>query len=217
MEKLFTTLLIIHIISGNIGLIAGTINIIRKKGDNVHKKMGLFFFFGMLTNGFSGLFMSLIHSNLFLLIIAVFSVYMASTGYRYLFLKQLSNGQKPKLIDWVLSLTMLIFGIGFIIYGSYLLFNIKYFGIVMVAFGMVSVLMVFQDFINYKGKNPIKNFWLLVHIQRMIGGYIAAITAFLVVNNTVLPGIVAWLLPSVILTPLIIIWSKKYKINTKQV
>jgi len=75
--------------------------------------------------------------------------------------------------------------------------------------------MVYQDFRNYKSQNSIKNFWLLVHIQRMIGSYIAAATAFLVVNNTILPGIVAWLLPTVILVPLIFKWSNKYKITSK--
>ena len=49
----------------------------------------------------------------------------------------------------------------------------------------------------------------------MMGSYIAAMTAFIVVNNTILPEIVAWLLPTVIVTPLIIKWSRKYKIQTK--
>lgn len=212
MEQLFTILLVIHIIAGSIGLFTGTMNIIRKKGDKLHKSMGKFFLYSMLVNGFAGLFMSIIHNNQFLLIIAVFSIYMVSTGQRYLSLKQLNKGQKPQIIDWILSLSMLLFGIGFLLFGGYLVFNTNYFGTVLLVFGMISILMVLQDFKNYQGKNHIKNFWLLVHIQRMVGGYIAATTAFLVVNNTLLPSVVAWLLPTVILTPLIIKWSIKYKI-----
>jgi len=52
---------------------------------------------------------------------------------------------------------------------------------------------------------------LVTHLQRMIGAYIASLTAFLVVNNTILPGVIAWLLPSVLLVPFIMAWSKKYK------
>jgi uncharacterized membrane protein len=215
MEQFFKFLLVIHIIAGSIGLFTGTINLARKKGDKLHKNIGKFFFFSMLINGFAGLFMSVLHTNQFLLIIAVFSIYMVSTGQRFLSLKQLINRQKPKLIDWILSTTMLLFGIGFILFGIYLLLNQNYFGTVLLVFGLISILMVLQDFRYYQGKISINNFWLLVHIQRMVGSYIAASTAFLVVNNTFLPGIVAWLFPTVILTPLIFKWSRKYKIVSK--
>ncbi len=212
METLFTILLVIHIAAGSIGLFTGTINIIRKKGDKLHKNVGRFFYFGMLINGFAGLIMSLIHTNHFLLIIAVFSIYMVSTGQRCLSLKELNKLQKPQAIDWILSVSMLLFGLGFILFGGYSVFNENYFGIVPVVFGMISIFMVIKDFKNYQGKIKTKNFWLLVHIQRMIGSYIAAATAFLVVNNTVLPGVVAWLLPTILLVPFIIKWSRKYKI-----
>lgn len=215
MELLFKILLIVHVIAGSIGLVTGTINLIREKGDKVHKRVGQFFLYGMIINGFAGLLMSLIHGNVFLFIVGVFSIYMASTGQRYLSLKGLLKGEKAKTIDWVLSSTMLVFGIGFVIFGAYVLVKGTNFGIVLLVFGSISISMVLQDFKNYKGKNPIKNFWLLVHIQRMIGSYIAASTAFLVVNNTILPGIVAWLLPTLILTPLLLNWSKKYKIVSK--
>lgn len=216
METIFTILLLIHIVSGSIGLITGTINLIRKKGDKSHKSMGLFFLYGMLINGISGILMTLIHSNPFLFIVGIFSIYMAATGQRYLALKGILNGDKAKSIDWFLSILMFVFGMGFLVYGSLLLFSKNNFGVVLLVFGFISISMVYQDFKNYQGRNSIKNFWLLVHIQRMIGSYIAAATAFLVVNNTILPGIVAWLLPTVIITPLIFKWSRKYKIETKK-
>jgi hypothetical protein len=169
----------------------------------------------MIINGIAGILMTLIHSNLFLLIIGVFSIYMAATGQRYLSLKGLLKDQKPKMIDWILSSIMLLFGIGFVVYGILILFSGNNLGVVLLVFGFISISMVYQDFKNYRGKNSVKNFWLLVHIQRMIGSYIAAATAFLVVNNTILPGVVAWLLPTVILVPLIFKWSNQYKIVSK--
>ncbi len=215
MGTIFTILLLIHIVSGSIGLITGTINLIRKKGDKPHKNIGLFFLYGMLINGISGILMTLIHFNPFLFIVGIFSIYMVATGKRYLALKGLLKGDKAKSIDWILSSTMLLFGIGFVVYGILLLYFSKNFGIVLLVFGFISISMVFQDFKNYQGKSSIKNFWLLVHIQRMMGSYIAATSAFIVVNNTILPGIVAWLLPTVIVTPLIFKWSRKYKIISK--
>ena len=213
METIFTILLIIHIIAGSIGLLTGTINIIKKKGDKAHKNAGKFFFYSMLINGFAGLIMSLIHRNDFLLIVAVFSIYMVATGQRFLSLKQLHKEQKPKAIDWILTYTMLVFAFLFITYGSYLLINKVNFGIVLLVFGVVSCLMAIKDIKVYKGNIKEKNYWLLLHIQRMVGSYIAALTAFIVVNNHFLPGIVGWLLPTVIFTPLIVKWTKQYRVQ----
>ena len=213
METIFTILLIIHIIAGSIGLLTGTINIIKKKGDKAHKNVGKFFFYSMLINGFAGFIMSLIHRNDFLLIVAVFSIYMVATGQRFLSLKQLNKEQKPKAIDWILTFTMLVFAFLFITYGSYLLINKVNFGIVLLVFGVVSCLMAIKDIKVYKGNIKEKNYWLLLHIQRMVGSYIAALTAFIVVNNHFLPGIVGWLLPTVIFTPLIVKWTKQYRVQ----
>ena len=157
--------------------------------------------------------MSLIHRNDFLLIVAVFSIYMVATGQRFLSLKQLHKEQKPKTIDWILTYTMLVFAFLFITYGSYLLINKVNFGIVLLVFGVVSCLMAIKDIKVYKGNIKEKNYWLLLHIQRMVGSYIAALTAFIVVNNHFLPGIVGWLLPTVIFTPLIVKWTKQYRVQ----
>jgi hypothetical protein len=211
MEILFKALLVIHIVAGSIGLSTGTLNIIRKKGDTAHKKAGMFFLYAMLINGFAGFFMAILHQNQFLLIIAVFSIYLTSTGQRYLLWK--NPTYKVQKTDWLLSSLMLVAAIGFIIWGALLVFTAENFGIVLLVFGFISILMVTQDFKNYNGKSKFKNFWLLAHIQRMTGAYIAATTAFLVVNNTFLPNIVAWLLPTVIVTPLIFKWSRMYKIS----
>ncbi|WP_395042821.1 hypothetical protein [Flavobacterium sp.] len=212
MELLFKILLFVHVFAGAIGLVTGTLNIIRKKGDKKHKLIGKFFFFSMIINGVFGMIMTIIHPNLFLFIIGIFTVYMVATGQRYLSLKGVSKGQKVLKIDWFLSFTMLFFGIGFIIYSILLFLKSNTFGFVLLTFGLISVLMVLSDFKNYKGKSKDKNVWLLVHIQRMTGAFIAATTAFLVVNNTYLPPVIAWLLPSVLIVPLIFIWSKKHKI-----
>ncbi|MGC4041579.1 MAG: DUF2306 domain-containing protein [Flavobacterium sp.] len=210
---LFKILLIIHIIAGSIGLFTGTVNIIRKKGDKIHRLVGQFFLYGMLVNAVAGFVMSVLHKNMFLLIIAVFSFYLTASGQRFLSLRKLDKGQKPKTIDWLLTIIMLLFALSFILYGVAILMSRNSFGVVLLVFGLISILMARKDIKVYRGNIKFKNYWLLMHIQRMTAGYIAAFTAFLVVNNTYLPGIAAWLLPTVILTPLIFYWSKKYAVK----
>ena len=168
----------------------------------------------MIINAIAGFLMAMIHKNLFLLIIAVFSFYMTTTGQRILSLKRLNKGQKAKPFDWILTYTMIFFSLCFIGFGVYLKTKDKDIGTVLIIFGVISVLMAKKDINVYQGNIKIKNYWLLIHIQRMIGAYIAALTAFIVVNNTYLPPVVAWLMPTIILTPLIFYWSKKNAIKT---
>lgn len=217
MDILFKTFLFLHILSGSIGLITGTINIIRKKGDRRHKLTGKIFAYSMLITGVSALVLSVLHTNYFLFIVGVFTIYLVGTGYRYIYLKMSGSDLNPNFIDRALTFGMLIAGIAFIVYGIYILISGNNFGIVLMVFGIIGSGFVKTDIQNYKGKSIIKNYRLLAHLQRMTGGYIAAATAFLVVNAKYspveLPPILFWLLPTIILTPLIIKWSRKYSIN----
>jgi uncharacterized membrane protein len=216
-QILFKIILALHITGGSIGLIAGTINMVRKKGDKTHKAVGKFFLYGMLAAGTAALALSVMHPNYFLFIVGVFTIYMASTGKRYLSLRESADGPTPKMIDWALSIFMLLFGIAFIGFGIYKFIKGNTFGIVFLVFGYISVSMVRQDIKNYNGKSPFKNTWMLLHLQRMIGAYIAALTAFLVVNmpQTILPGylnFIPWLTPTIALVPLIFKWTAQRKI-----
>ncbi|MCW3126835.1 MAG: hypothetical protein JWO03_2493 [Bacteroidetes bacterium] len=221
MGDLFKMILILHIIGGGTGLIAGTINTIRKKGDRIHRLIGKCFLYGMLTSATCALILSVLHPNYFLFIVGIFTIYMTGTGVRYLSLKQLGDGQKPALVDWALTGSMLLFSAAFIGFGIYNLVQGKTFGLVFVAFGYISSRMVRSDIKNYMGASEIKNIWFVTHLQRMIGAYIAAITAFLVVNfpQDILPGrwsFAIWLFPSVVLVLLILVWTKKYEVKRKE-
>lgn len=114
-----------------------------------------------------------------------------------------------------MTIGMLLFAIAFIGFGIYHIVKDNYFGIVFIVFGSIGLLFSYQDNLNFKGKSKIKNYFLTTHIQRMTGSYIASTTAFLVVNNTILPSILAWLLPTILIVPLIVIWTINYKIVNK--
>jgi uncharacterized membrane protein len=209
--KTFTVLLYIHIFSGASSLFLGLLILFSKKGNAIHKSVGIFYFYAMLTSAVISFPLSYLHPNYFLFIIGVFTTYMLLTGKRSLQKKMVSNVDN---IDWVLTLTMLIFGIAFIIFGIYKIILNDYFGIVFLVFGSISQFFVWQDTRNFRGKSRYENFWLTTHIQRMVASYIATVTAFIVVNNHILPDIVAWLLPTFLLVPLIVKWMIKYNIKS---
>ena len=216
MDTLFKIFLALHIAGGSLGLITGTISLVRKKGDKPHRAIGKLFSYGMLTAGSSAFVLSVLHPNYFLFIVGVFTIYMVSTGYRYIYLKLLGKDQRPAILDWIITTAMGFTGIMFIALGIYKLIGHNNFGIVFTVFGTLSLRFVKTDIDNYRGKIKAKNYWLLCHLQRMVGAYIASATAFLVVNSKFvpfLPPVAIWLLPTVILVPLIIIWSKKYHVK----
>jgi uncharacterized membrane protein len=218
MNSLFTFLLIIHIAAGAIGLITGTINLINRKGDRLHKRIGFVFTYAMIAAGISAIILSILHPNYFLTMVGVFTIYMVSTAYRYIRLRLTEVDNDPKAFDWLLTVSMGLAGLLFISLGVKTLMASHTFGIVYIVFGLISLLFVRTDIKNYRGKAAHRNYWLLAHLQRMTGGYIAALTAFLVVNSdyfpSMIPGVVLWLLPTAVLTPLIILWSRKYEANT---
>lgn len=212
----FKVLLYIHILCGTISLFLGLYILLAKKGNTRHKKIGNIYFYAMLIAALVSFPMSYLHSDYFLFIVGVFTAYMLLTGRRYLNMKEISD---VKTTDWILTLVMFVFGIAFIVFGIYKIINHNSFGIVLLVFGGISCLFVWKDKNNYEEKSKYKNFWLVTHIQRMVASYIATVTAFLVVNNKVLPDIIAWLLPTLFLVPLLVKWVKKYHIkviNSKQ-
>ncbi len=212
----FKIFLIVHIAGGSIGLLTGLFNIIQKKGGKKHKLIGRVFYFSMLMAGLSSLVLSCLKPNYFLFMVGLFTLYMVVSGQRYLNYSQ-QERQEIEKIDWVISIIMLLSGLLFIGLGTWSIVKLNLFGLVFVTFGTLGLLFVWQDFLNFNKKNSTKNHWLIGHLQRMTGAFIASITAFLVVNAKYfpdsIPGFVYWILPTIIFTPLIIKWSNKYQAN----
>jgi hypothetical protein len=168
----------------------------------------------MLLSGLTALVLSIVHPSTFLFAIGIFTIYLIGTGTRHIALKLKGDAStSPTWMDWTLTLLMLGFGLVLVGYGVYKIVHSNYFGIVLIVFGLVGLSGVRQDFKYYQGLEKDRLYWLRTHIARMTGGYIAATTAFLV-NNTQhlqnIPGYIYWLLPTIILTPLIIKWQRQY-------
>lgn len=195
---LFKIILTLHILSGFTGLLLGTILLIRKKGDIIHKKLGKVFTLAMVSTGLCAFYLSYVHPNLFLFIVGVFTIYLSISGYRMIHLKKAHLGQKPKIGDTILTILMLISSIIFFYIGIKYVLAKQLFGIVYFLFGFTSLRLCAVEYKAYTGKITDKLYGLKNHIGRMTGAYIAAFTAFLVINNTFLPAVLAWSLPGII-------------------
>lgn len=202
MEHIVKLLLVLHVAGGTLALCAGALSLISAKGKKMHRKSGLIFFYAMAVVGGSAFLLSLIKSNYFLLAIAVFTTYLNFVGYRAL--KNKSMKYTP--IDWVITFFAVINAV-YMVYTSQ---------IVMLTFGSILLFVVFRNASSqFGGDEKLKKLRekrLLMHLGNMCGAYIAACTAFLVVNiNFVKPPWILWLLPTIIGVPFIILQSRKEK------
>ena len=84
----------------------------------------------------------------------------------------------------------------------YQAFNNGKLNLVLLIFGIIQLVLAASGLFQKADRK--KN--IPRHVARIGGAYIAAVTAFLVVNVTFLPGLVLWLSPTIIGTALVT-WS----------
>lgn len=198
----------IHAPLGGIALLAGGISLIAKKGNNVHKKSGRVFFFSMLFSAISAFIISVLpnHESPFLFSIGLFSIYFLISGLRSLKFKQKEFQLKTeKIIAYLITLT----GIVMILYPVLLFSKLN---IILTVFGVVGIVFGLRDLKLFKDIKRLKKNWLKLHLGKMTGGYIAAISAFFVVNQ-ILPGIWNWFVPGIIGSGYITNWMIKLNKN----
>lgn len=216
MEIFMKVALFLHAISGGLALISGLLAIFSKKGQKLHLKSGLIYYWSMMAVVVTGLILGIYRSNIFILTIAVFSFYMVFTGRRIL-----SNKKEvvAKMIDWMATIICLAIGLFMLYLGIINGWRIGFAGVVpmLLVFGLLLSWMCLEDLKLMARKHFIKGSYLIKHISRMGGSYIATSTAFLVINIDLQPVWIIWLLPTVIGTPMILSatkqWRKKLKIS----
>jgi uncharacterized membrane protein len=214
MPTLFQTLLGFHIAGGFAGLFSGTISVGAKKGSKLHKTTGKIFFWGMLTASIAAIVLSNLpeHNNIFLFAVGGFTLYMIASGYRIVFLKRKFKTSEPNftVLDYLISLFGLCFGL-FLIYLAFItIYRGNNFGIVPGVFGIICLNYARRDFKMLFQHASIKEIWMPNHITRMMGAMIASYTAFLVVNVKMQPAWVLWLIPTLIGSGLITYYLRKF-------
>lgn len=210
LEKIVIILIYIHAGFGGIALLTGGLALLVKKGNALHKKSGKVFFYSMLISAIVAFIISILpnHESPFLFSIGVFSTYFLLSGYRSLnFRKKEIDIKLDKLIAYIISFTGLVM----------ILFSLVLFGklnIILLVFGIVGLVFGIRDLKLFKNRELLRVSWLKLHLGKMTGGYIAALSAFFVVNQ-ILPGIWNWFVPGIIGSIYITYWmlklNKKFK------
>tara|TARA_X000001036_G_scaffold326246_1_gene304779 strand:- start:170 stop:784 length:615 start_codon:yes stop_codon:yes gene_type:complete len=200
-----TILLPIHILAGTIALLCAALAVSSEKGKRLHMLSGRTYFWGMATIFLTAIPMSIISNNIFLFLIAIFSFYLAFAGMRF------ARNRKgvATTLDWIAVSLMILSGLGMWILAAIYFSNTNTQYIVLLVFGFLAIALGYADFKSHKNKSAIGKERISRHLTNMMGGTIAVVTAVLVVNPPFEPEWVWWVLPTVMITPLIFWWNSK--------
>ena len=198
-------LLSIHILAGTIALLSAALAVSSEKGKKFHVLSGRTYFWCMVGIFLTAIPMSIINSNTFLFLIAIFSFYLAFAGMRF------AKNRKgiATTIDWIAVSLMILSGLGMwaLAITYFISDNSQY--ITLLVFGFIALALGYVDYRSHMNKAAIGKERIARHLTNMMAGTIAVITAVLVVNVNIEPIWIWWLLPTVVITPIISYWNKK--------
>ena len=198
-------LLVIHVLAGTIALLCSSIAVSSEKGKKFHVLSGRTYFWCMVGIFLTAIPMSIINSNIFLFLIAIFSFYLAFAGMRF------AKNRKgiATTIDYIAVSLMILSGLGMWVLAVIYFINENSQYITLLVFGFIALALGCADYISHKNKAAIGKERIAKHLTNMMAGTIAVITAVLVVNVNIEPIWIWWLLPTAVITPIIFYWNKK--------
>lgn len=231
MTRLADALLVIHIATGFLALVAGAGAMVTRKGQRPHLWSGQVYFWGMAVVTATALPLAVLRSNVFLFAVAILSFYLAFSGYRVVARRRAGALGRPARLDWAGMACVLLAGAGLLAYGAWVG------DVVALTFGGVASLLGARDLLVFRrivrgaesavsagtarstdsaesvgsARSAEGGEWWATHMRAMLGAYIATFTAFAVTNALFLPAPVRWLAPTVVGSFGIAIWVGRYR------
>ncbi|MDQ2769464.1 MAG: hypothetical protein M3Y54_03065 [Bacteroidota bacterium] len=206
MEAFFALNRYLHIAAGVIGFLVAPVALAVRKGGPAHRRWGRVFFWAMVVAGTTAIVGSQHINSTFLLLTAVFSLYMAVFGYRSLFLKHLAWDARVARFDWAVA------GLGLLVFLGTVAYAVVAGNIPVGVFGMLGASTAFRQLRGYANAGHLtKNQWLLNHISGFLAAYIAAVSAFSVTSLRFIPFPWSFLWPTMLGMPIILWWHVRVR------
>lgn len=176
-----------------------------KKGSNFHRKVGRIYVLGMATIGITAIPMAIISEKIFLFLIALFSSYLVFAGWRF----AVNRSGRPNKLDWFAVFIMLSTALTMCIGAYFLYTEADDQWVTLLVFGSLAAFLGLADLKSHISRRTIGKKRVARHLTNMLGGTIATTTAALTTNVSTDPVWLAWIAPTMIITPLIVYWNRK--------
>jgi uncharacterized membrane protein len=221
-STLHHAVIIVHVLTALLAVVVAPVAMIATKGGPAHILWGRIYFWAMITTNLLALWLLSWRFNTFLFGIVVLTLYGALTGYRAPHRKE---GQ-VRWFDWTLSIAAMTTGVALIACGILTGLGVTaqfmpsdgglniILVILPVVFGMSIISDSWTDIRSFRTPSSDRRWWWYYHMERMLGSYIGLTTALMV--QQVGPhldkyGWIAWILPTAVGTPLVIMWINRYR------
>ncbi|MCB0711078.1 MAG: hypothetical protein KDD67_01975 [Ignavibacteriae bacterium] len=206
MRTLHNLLTLVHVVAGSTALVTALAATLAKTVNLKHRWhliSGRIFFWSMLTIALTAFPMAIIHPNTFLFLIGIFSLYLTLAGWRF----ATNRRGVPRWFDWTTAGLMLLTSLIMVSLALYKMIVGTGGGVILLSFGVIGGLLSSFDLKQLKGGGVKGRERIARHLIMMLSATIAALTAFTVNNITMQPALIPWLGPTVLIVPVIVIWS----------
>ena len=198
-------LLVIHVAAGSVALATALVALATAKGGAGHVRAGRVYAVAMAVVSVTALPLALIASNMLLALIGVFSFYLVFAGWRF----ARNRSGRPQPVDWAAVAVMGLTGLGMWGYGVAVFLRDSSQWVTMALFGTIALSLAVADARFHGARGGPGKRRIARHLTNMLGGTIATITAVVVVNADTRPEWLAWILPTMVITPLIVWWNRR--------
>lgn len=217
METFNSVLVAAHVAGGLLALVIALVPMVARKGGAWHVRAGKIYFWAMMWVMASALVLSCTRKFVFFLVgVTVLAFYDTFTGVRCLYLKGgVARNARGQPLDWAITAGVLVFG-G--VMAGHGLFNPRInpmVAILTVLFAGLILSEAIKDVGRFFRPSPDPKWWWYYHMERMMGSWIAGMTA-LAVNQIGprIPGsyrIWVWIGPALLIVPIIVLWVRYYR------
>ena len=172
------------------------------KGGRWHVLAGRIYAVGMTLVFVTAIPLAIFAESIFLFLIALFSFYLVFAGWRFARNRQ----RRAHPVDWIAVSAIGVTGLAMWCYAVVLALDSSSQWVTLVVFGGIALALGLAD-AKFHRDQPGGARRVARHLTNMMAGTIATITAVTVVNVSMNPVWVPWILPTVVITPLIVWWN----------
>ena len=176
---------VFHVACGGLSLALGFCALAARKGGAWHRLFGRVYVASMLATCVSALWLALEVRSLFLGALSIFTAYLAFSGFRVVRLRSATD-RRPGMVDWLLTVSLI---------GASLVLASQSFDtfdeglrirVVPLVFAAIGMILSILDLVRFLQKDE-RLIGLPRHVIHMLSSFIAAWTAFSVINFTFVP------------------------------